>query len=340
MHGPENYRDRHADGVVEEAAEWFARVNDPAVDAGLRAAFADWLAASAEHVREYLQLAALHTDISELPGDTSTDELVRAFQSTPAGNIVPLVSQVPRKERVEGRKSSYPGFLAVAASLVIAAVALFLWQQSATVVYRTATGEQKSFPLPDGSLVTLNAVSELRLSFSDDTRDLELVSGEAFFDVAKNPQRPFRVLTGDTVIRALGTTFNVYHRHDTVSVTVVEGLVEVNQGPAPVRVAGGQRAQLDRASGAVAVVAANVQTDMAWRERRLVFESRPLSSVVSEFNLYNDTRLVLADAALNDVEVSGAFFANDPRSFVLFLQEARLARPRAGDGKGIELVLP
>jgi transmembrane sensor len=93
----------------------------------------------------------------------------------------------------------------------------------------------------------------------------------------------------------------------------------------PVRITRGQRAHLDSQSGTVAVALANLEADTAWRERRLVFDSSPLSAAVEEFNLYNDMRLVISGDALGAVEVSGSFYANDPRSFALFLEEAKLA---------------
>jgi ferric-dicitrate binding protein FerR (iron transport regulator) len=73
--------------------------------------------------------------------------------------------------------------------------------------------------------------------------------------------------------------------------------------------------------------------DTAWRERRLTFESRPLGEVVAEFNLYNEHPIEIRDAGLNSTQVSGSFNANDPQSFALFLEEAKLAKPKIESNK-------
>jgi len=136
----------------------------------------------------------------------------------------------------------------------------------------------------------------------------------------------------------VGTQFDVYYRHARTAVTVVEGTVEIRPAdsqrpaePAPsqaLRLTQGQRAQVRAPNLPVSVSAADPAVATAWRERRLTFESRPLAEVIAEFNLYNSTPLEIRDAELESVQVSGSFNANDPQSFVLFLDEAGIARSR------------
>lgn len=337
----------HRDRIIEEAAEWFARLQDSAVSAEERAAFAAWVSASSLHVREYLALSSLHADIRELTSPPSVEELVRLAD---VGNVVEGAFAAAGGPRAEpgsrdvfrtGRKLTMG--LAVAASIALAALAGLWWvhPNPDSAVYATAAGEQKSFPLPDGTLVTLNAVSRLQVRYTESRRDIELLSGEALFSVARNPQRPFRVLTSDSVVQAIGTRFNVRHRRNGTTVTVVEGTVEVralNVGdaadsraagtivPQPVQITADQRAQVGLPEQAIAVRSVDSATDIAWRERRLIFESRRLGDVVDEFNLYNGMPLEIDAEALQHIRVSGSFYADDPRSFALFLQEAGLAR--------------
>lgn len=340
-----DYRDR----ITDEATEWFARMQDADVNAEERAAFAQWLSASAEHVREYFSLAALHADIGDLPEAPSMDELIQLAAAEQDHNVIPLVASAKRNApsreaspRVRERR--WPR-LAAAAGVLIAIVCTW-WiarPDANTAVYATGIGEQKSFALPDGSVVLLNAASTVRVKYTDSHRDIQLHSGEALFTVAKNPQRPFRVLTDSTVVQAIGTRFNVRRRSDDVTVTVVEGKVAVTAAadggaalelPAPlengagpwVPVAAGQRARVEQSNAPITVNAVDPELDTAWRERRLVFDSRPLAEVAAEFNLYNEARIEIEHPSVRSIEISGSFYANDPRSFVAFLEEAQLAR--------------
>jgi transmembrane sensor len=368
----------YSDRIIDEASDWYVRLQDTEVSAADREAFTDWICASPQHVREYLSLTHLDGDISQLSGSKSVADLIELVRQGAGENVIELGPFSSRENKsaqtrestmvAEGPRGADVGrsrvrrWVALAATTVIGVLAagwwLYLNPNSAT--YTTSVGEQESFPLPDGSLVTLNAVSKLRIHYTSRYRDVRLLSGEALFTVAKNRSRPFRVLTNDSVIRAVGTQFNVYHRRADTTVTVVEGTVEVQPaattaaGSAPpplsdlglgkdggmsrgraaralgsfqvVRVTKGQRAHVESSTAPVTVSAADPAVDIAWRERRLTFDSRPLGEVVAEFNLYNATPFEIRDESLATVQVSGSFNANDPQSFAQFLDEAGIAK--------------
>jgi transmembrane sensor len=382
----DNQRYNYHDRIIDEAADWFARLQDTELSSEDREAFADWLSASPEHVREYLALTNLHTDISELPSTRSVGDLIEMARLAHAENVVSLYEQkAPAPARFSSAGSAIPApdtgragrvkrLVGLAACIAIITLASVWWLHSNpnTAVYTTSIGEQKSFPLPDGSVVTLNAVSKLRIRYTERYRDVQLLSGEALFIVAKNRLRPFRVLTNDSVIQAVGTQFNVYHRRADTTVTVVEGTVEirpaVSQLPAQnslsqplkpprlapqftgegaavrgssqvIRVTKGQRAHIGAQDAPITVSAADAAVDTAWRERRLTFESRPLGEIVAEFNLYNQAPIEIRDAALNATQVSGSFNANDPQSFALFLEEAKLAKAKVESNRILLLPL-
>lgn len=341
----ESRRREYQDRISDEAADWFAALQDAHTDESLRRRFADWLSASPEHVREYLALTALFTDISELPSPQDIDDLVLLARADP-GNVTALPAKAPvavaqERSGIEGvsRRHTLRRRALIAAGLAAVTVA-GLWafrHDAATAVYTTGIGEQKSFALPDGSVVTLNAVSRLQVNYTEQSRDLRLLTGEALFNVASQPQRPFRVRTAQTLTQAVGTRFNVRNRSSDTVVTVIEGRVKV-AGPAAapdtntpewVFLAPGQGARLET-SGLMQVHDADLSAVTAWRDRRLVFASTRLGDAVAEFNLYNEAALELADAGLADIRITGAFYANDPESFALFLREANLAVPHPG----------
>lgn len=367
----QEYRDR----MVDEAADWFARLQDPEVTAEERAQFSAWLSASSEHVHEFLALTALHTDISELSVPQTADDLVRLAGVSQQSNVVGF--KVPasglsrlltrRDDNVEGHNADNTGgvafrkYLALAASVAVVTIAAWWWLRTDanTAHYTTSIGEQKSFTLPDSSVVTLNAVSTLQVRYTEHYRDLQLLSGEALFSVARNPRRPFRVVTEDSVVQAVGTRFNVRHRDENTTVTVVEGKVAVSSMPASglsmpqsssltiknvsavadaLILASGEQVTLRRSAPA-RPVRADPAAATAWRERRLIFESRPLSEAVAEFNLYNTSPIGIRDPALNGIQISGSFYANDPQSFLMFLEEAHLARTKTEGGETVLLPL-
>ena len=211
-------------------------------------------------------------------------------------------------------------------------------------LYATVTGEQSSIPLPDGSLVTLNTRSTMRVRYSDAYRDVHLGDGEALFDVAKDTRRPFRVITEQAVIEAVGTQFSVRKGIDAVTVVVVEGLVEVTRkargGEAevlvdgepyaerssqPVRLEVGQQALVKSGVAKPVVADVSVETAIAWREHRLVFEALPLKDVIEEFNRYNDPPTAIEDKELESLPISGVFRSIDRDSFLQFLSQMQLA---------------
>ncbi len=235
---------------------------------------------------------------------------------------------------------------ALAATLLLAVVMVPLtatFLGNPVEAYETALGEQRTVSLADGSIVYLNTQTKLRVSFSDTIRTVEVIDGEALFDVEKDTARPFRVVTSNAVAEALGTRFNVRHLSDHTVVSVVEGRVAVGK---TIRAVTDLSAGADRLPGASTASAESLilsdgegvtfaenlalphksKTDVtattAWRQRQLVFEGNALSDILFEFNRYNKVRLVTSDDALAREQFSGVFDADDPESFVQFLKIA------------------
>ena len=121
--------------------------------------------------------------------------------------------------------------MTLAASIAIVGMAslLFLFALNRSSTYTTQIGERRSITLVDGSTIDLNSRSEVRIRYSKAERDVELIDGQALFEVAKDKTRPFIVRSGDTVMRAVGTQFDVYRKKNGTIVTVVEGRVAVLQ---------------------------------------------------------------------------------------------------------------
>ena len=248
-------------GIVEEASDWFVEFSEDTIDAAGRERFDAWLRRSPEHVQAYLKIAMLWEE-TPLLGKTrvlASDALVARVLAD--GNIVPLAkstqltsaapsaASVPVREGAAGARSpstmrsgSRRRVFTIAASLLmVITAAMWIFVERGT--YSTAIGEQRSVRLEDGSTVDLNSKSKIRVRFSAQRRDVELLEGQALFRVTKDASRPFIVATDNIHVRAVGTQFDVYRKSSGTVVTVVEGRVAVLTHTA---------ATADRSDGSVA----------------------------------------------------------------------------------------
>jgi transmembrane sensor len=310
-----------ASDTARQAAEWVVQLRSPDRPANCEQAFADWLRVSPVHVREYLHAVEVWEGLGhpEVAGATSCDLLVREASAT---NLVRLPgTQSPAEAVSDPAPRRRFGFTRVAvpgALIVIAILAYLGWRQLTVFDVATGVGEQHSTVLPDHSIVELNTQSEIRVAFNSAERRVELLRGEAFFDVSKDPARPFVVYTDVATAKAVGTRFSVYRALTGTIVTVAEGRVLVRHHTEAVEVVPGTQAEA-RPDRPVQMHTANIERTLAWRERRLVFDGAPLEEVVKEFNRYNSPPLVIADPRLNGQRISGVFGANDSESLLDFL---------------------
>jgi len=215
----------------------------------------------------------------------------------------------------------------------------------------TAVGQERHVTLADGTQLSLNTNTLLAVKLTAQRRDVYLRRGEAHFDVVHDASRPFFVHAGDTVIRDVGTQFEVRLNSDrNIDVLVDEGRVEV-RGPGPTAEsvavagdAGGGNAGWVRALSAgeqlrvagpnlhvMAVSPQQIADDLAWREGALVFQAEPLSEALTEVGRYTQVRIVLTGPNVASLRISGRFRTNDVGGFFQALQAAlpvRVSRPQ------------
>lgn len=208
--------------------------------------------------------------------------------------------------------------------------------------YATHKGEMRQVALEDGSVVTLNTDSRLSVRFTRTARKIELTQGEALFDVAKDPDRPFTVAAGLTLARAVGTSFTVARLADRpVQVLVGEGVVEVgrqrDQRVTPVRIGANTRAiDPGLAPGEVIVTEPvdenELRRELAWRDGRIAFEGATLQQAASEFARYSDIAIIVTDPVLGRQEIAGLYQSNDPVGFAKAVAESLNAYAEVVDG--------
>ncbi|MES3026720.1 MAG: FecR domain-containing protein [Pseudomonadota bacterium] len=183
-------------------------------------------------------------------------------------------------------------------------------------VYRTAVGERATVNLADGSRLLLNTSSEVKVDFSGRRRGLQLVSGEAWFDVAKDPSRPFVVQAGAHTVTALGTSFDVrMEPRGALKVAVVEGRVALDAfgGRHVADVRAGERIDVQ---GETAVLRPAGPVAGDWRQGRIEFASATLAEAVAEMNRYRLTPIVVTDPKVGLMRVSGVFYTGEGSGFL------------------------
>jgi transmembrane sensor len=238
----------------------------------------------------------------------------------------------------------------VAAGIILTvALVLGLAAQHPDRKYATAPGERRMIRLEDGSRVVLDEDTEVTTHFSRQARSLQLLRGQARFEVAHDVQRPFSVTARTHSIVAVGTIFNVDLLDSKLLVTLVEGRVLVRpsgqagasaptRGAEPVlTLSAGE--QLIQQVGVPTVVVPHVNPGeaSAWQHGKLIFDNELLSDAVARVNRYSHAKLAVADHRAADQRISGVFDTGDTSAFVEGVTSYLPVRAVRASGGGIEL---
>lgn len=305
----------------DAAAYWFARERSGRMDEAERQRFEAWLEADPRHGLEYRRAMGIWNASTLIPA-----ERLRALASEPAPTHKAANAQAhPFFQR---RRLAAGLALACVAAVALAAANPSWWQgrPNYQTALSTKRGEQRQITLPDDSVIALNTATALTVRFYEDTRIVDLESGEATFIVAANAQRPFYVKADDVTVRVTGTRFNV--RRDAgnkVQVAVESGSVAVQQGPWWKRnaldLSAGQIVDASEQGGVALTDGMDVATVMAWRQGRVVFRNTRLADAIAEFNRYASQQVKLDPQGLADVRIAGAFSTQAPESFLALLPD-------------------
>lgn len=333
-----------------EASGWIETMRHASPGDELR--FVAWLKESPRNVRDFLLMLSLDCALEKLDAErlhsiealiAKVDQRVTPLTLRPAP-ATPAAAVATRARRLR--------WAALAAGVLVAAAgALFWYAHPGFRQFETATGEQRTFELEDGSVVSLNTHSRVAVRLGAHAREVRLLRGEALFHVAHDPNRPFLVSTDDAVVQAVGTQFDVYRRDDETVVAVLEGRVDVTTA-APAAAASGSGAFAGRGAPKAAAVQSlsasqeaqvshegsisirevnNVSDTVAWRERRLIFRDQTLEQIVGEFNRYRTHPIRLEGNGVSERVYTGVFDADDAESLLQVLaRDPALAVEREG----------
>jgi len=291
-----------ASEIDEEASDWAARVDARDLDVEHDPELQAWLKGDARRAGALLRAQAA---ISFL------DRGRALAGAAPPAQAVPVADRPSRRALIAGAGGA-------AAALV---GGIGLWSARPQRL-DTRLGEIRRVPLADGSLVAINTKTALEVAMKPKSRRVVLKEGEAWFQVAKDPERPFVVAAGPVRVRAVGTAFSVRRGDEAgagVDVMVTEGVVEawVEGDPAPRRrMSAGSRIVLASAvSPAVAESPSEIERSLAWRNGEIALDGESLEQAARLFNRYNSRQIVIEDPVLARERFVGLFQTNEPESF-------------------------
>jgi transmembrane sensor len=333
--------ERIAEAITEQALEWHMRHREGELSPAMKAAFMHWLRLSQLNVREYLEVAKLTGQLPEALADIAVDLRAEAQgASAVVENVVFLREEATQSAASRSSAWKWTALAAAVTALAIGAALYFDGMGRLGVMgiipINAPDSDQRIVTLDDGSRLFMNSKSSLHVRFSEGERLIELQNGQVMFDVAHDWTRPFRVRAGAADIVAVGTRFDVNRRETGLTVTVVEGKVDVvDRLPAPVasgsvqpamfeeplRLAAGEQVEVGPQVRVAKAQEVDVRSATAWMHREIVFTEKSLADVTDELNRYLEKPIRIEDEALRRIRVSGIFNAYDMESFLAFLRQ-------------------
>lgn len=327
MNAPKPESESPQDAIESAAIEWLLEKAE-GFEAGRAEAFEAWCEADHRHAVAVAQAESAMSLLTELP---QVSLPLRARLAEADGDPAQAATA----------RGGPPRLILWAAGIAAAViVSTTVWWSVANPAseerqFVAGVNSPRQVALNDGSLVAVNSNSSVQVRMMRHERHVELNAGEAHFEVAHDPARPFIVVAGGISVRAVGTAFNVRIRDKDVEVLVVEGRVEISNA-SELRSSGTQTerpqvgafervvAPRDQAVAKLVVEKVGptvVQKALAWHGPVTNFSNRPLREIVSLFNRHNPIQLVLVDPELGDREVGGFFAIDQPLAFVRLMEK-------------------
>ena len=311
--------------IKEEAGAWIVKIDQGELSSEQVIEFQAWLSQSRYH-KEYIEKLAQNWDSMSI-----LSELAELF---------PLPESA-QEDKKSVNRNWMPMWVMTSVSVcfLVAMLVFDLNLNFTKTEYMTVVGQQSDVKLDDGSIVSLNTDSHLEVDFSGDIRMVRLLKGEAHFDVAKNPKRPFVVYAGKGMVWAVGTAFNVRYTDVNVDVMVTEGTVKVYAESEDIK-PGSRRlspteSQMDEFTVSditqhevianagqtvsyreaieehIEVTPQVVDKKLAWQTGYLTFSGESLERALAEIARYTDKEIIITDDSIKSLQIGGHFKTND-----------------------------
>ena len=324
--------------IVSEACAWIVQIEEGNLTPADQLAFKEWVNRSPAHKSEITRLAQFSSELNVLTA------------------MMPSLDEAMlRRRKLRKSRNRWKTVLPVIMASISVAVFMFsglfvndsttLLPNDESAFYATQIGGQKDITLSDGSVIKLNTNTEVEINFNAKRRKIRLIKGEAFFQVAHNPDKPFLVYAGDKVVRAVGTAFIVRNLTGRFEVTVTEGQVELKTdtlsniikpvasiGTVPVASVGAVK-ELVKSTvvGPVAIKAGEtityaiamvtpakinrvekitkreIERELSWQDGLLEFSDTPLTEVIADLSRYTSLKIEISDPELRNLKFGGLF---------------------------------
>jgi transmembrane sensor len=306
----------HTDNTIDdEASIWLVRLDDGNLSAQSRKELKAWLSADKRHQVALKAMADIWNDMDEVLLMLNDEDSLKDVSFWPVLKPVMLAASI--------------SFLT-----------LFFWLAMPLNIvknsYVTLVGQQMDTTFEDGSIIHLNTNSHIETEFSNEKRIIKLIKGEALFEVAHDPNRPFIVYAGDRLVQAIGTKFVVHLESENIHVTVTDGKVKMskvehNTTLSDIKELNSATIQKDDifiakgekviASGNVVpqithIKPENIERELSWLNGKLNFDNERLFDVIKEINRYDDIEIVLKDPSLHNIRISGRFDLGDSEALI------------------------
>lgn len=305
--------------IDDEASLWLVRLDNGNLSEQSRKELKAWLSADERHQVALKAMADIWHDMDEVL------MMVNDENASKNASIWPILTPVFK-----------PLLLAASVSFF----AIFIWLAMPANVekhsYATLIGQQMDTRFEDGSVIHLNTNSHIETEFSDEKRIIKLIKGEALFEVAHDPDRPFIVYAGDRLVQAIGTKFVVHLASENIQVTVTDGKVKMSKvalntslddikelNSATIEkddifIAKGEKviADSNQAPKLSHIEPENIARELSWLDGKLIFDNERLFDVIKQINRYDNIEIVLEDPSLHDIKISGRFDLGDSEALI------------------------
>ncbi|WP_438852257.1 FecR family protein [Brevundimonas nasdae] len=283
------------DGLADEARAWVTLLLSGEATQGDARLLAGWRMTSPEHERAFAQAARTHQ---------ITREAIRSLKAERTPQVERRFGRAPISRRV-----LIGGGVAVAAGLAtIAVLRPDAFTPSQLEEIQTAKGERRTVDMGHGVSVELNTLSRVALRDDLGQGGFELLRGEALVSVASSVS-PIQIATGAARIIAGGARLGLRNLSGDLSATCLEGQARVLLKGREALLSAGQKVVWGAGElGAVTQLAQAAGSE--WWRGVLVFNNKRLGDVIGELNRYREGRIVVANPAIADRRISGAFYIN------------------------------
>lgn len=334
--------------IGQIAMQWLVKLDSPELTEAEEQAFLTWLNQSPYHQAAYIkaeeiwQRGDVLAQLSPNAGSTLEDNDLNPHPQPERSNVV-------KANFGRVKTLSYLAAAACICMVMVFGVKFYTSPSPYSAQYVTEVGQQQRVELDDGSLIVLNTDTEVSIKYLAKNRIVKLIRGEAFFEVSKDKNRPFDVLTQSGRVRVLGTQFSVTNDQNATTVTVLEGSVGLDstqradtgfdsapelpaeQFNADVTLTANQQLSMQEAAEKAQPRKIDAKNALGWREQNLVFRGERLETVIKNINRYFTQQIRLSDPALAGMEVIAVVQVKDFETALLTLEQSLNLRSERND---------